>query len=245
MARIRSDHSGVLSAVDSAPFGSVALEYLPFFLEGAATTLAIVFSAIVCATVLGYLVATARMSRFAPVRAVAAAYVWFFRGLPLLLLLFFFYYTRPLGITLDAFTAGLIAMSLNSSSFFSEIIRSGLKAVSVGHLEAAESIGMNPLQKFLRVTAPESIRLMIPAYINNCVIMLKESAQVSIITVPDLMMQGQRAFNSTYNVTETLGVVGLLYLIMTSLLMALQVVIEKKTGRKMGKSARTSARSAA
>lgn len=220
--------------MEPTSFGSVATQYLPYFLKGAGTTLAIVVAAILCATALGYLIAAARLSRFSALRWVAAVYVWFFRGLPLLLVLFFCYYTRPLGITVNAFTAGLVAMSLNSAAFFSEIIRSGLLAVDRGHVEAAESVGMNPLQRFFRVTAPEGVRLMTPAYINNCVIMLKESAQVSIITVPDLMLQGQRAFNSTYNVLETLGVVGLIYLLMTSLLMALQVVIEKKMGRKMG-----------
>jgi len=84
------------------------------------------------------------------------------------------------------------------------------------------------------VTAPEGIRLMTPPYINNCIIMLKESAQISVITVPDLMLQGQKAYNSTYNVMETLGVVAAMYLAMTSLLMVLQIIIEKKMGRKMG-----------
>ncbi len=217
--------------------GSVAREYLPFLLEGAWTTLTIVASAIVCATLLGYLLALARLSRFPVLRTFAATYVWFFRGLPLMLSLFFFYYTQPFGLVFDAFTAGLIAMSLNSASFFSEIIRAGLGAVDRGHLEAAESIGMNPFQKFRRVTAPEALRLMTPPYINNCVIMLKESAQVSVITVPDLMLQGQKAYNATYNVTETLGVVAVLYMAMTSLLMGLQVVVERRTGRKMGAAA--------
>lgn len=217
--------------------GSVAREYLPFLLEGALTTLTIVLAAIAGATVLGYLLAMARLSRFPVLRSFAATYVWFFRGLPLMLSLFFFYYTQPFGLVFDAFTAGLIAMSLNSASFFAEIIRAGLSAVDRGHLEAAESIGMNPLQKFRRVTAPEALRLMTPPYINNCVIMLKESAQVSVITVPDLMLQGQKAYNATYNVTETLGVVAVLYMAMTSLLMALQVIVERRTGRKMGKAA--------
>lgn len=214
--------------------GSVAAEYFPIFLNGALTTLGIVAAAIVCATVLGYVIATLRLSRIRALRIFAAAYVWFFRGLPLMLSLFFFYYTKPFGLTLDAFSAGLIAMSLNSASFFSEIIRAGLKSVNTGHLEAADSVGMNPLQKFLRVTGPEGVRLMTPPYINNCIIMLKESAQISVITVPDLMLQGQKAYNSTYNVMETLGVVAAMYLAMTSLLMVLQIIIEKKTGRKMG-----------
>lgn len=214
--------------------GSVARQYLPVFLEGATTTLGIVAAAIVCATLLGYLLAVARLSRFAALRTFAAVYVWIFRGLPLMLSLFFWYYTQPFGLVFDAFTAGLIAMSLNSASFFSEIIRAGLTAVQPGHLEAAESIGMNPIQKFRRVTLPEAVRLMTPPYINNCVIMLKESAQVSVITVPDLMLAGQQAYNATYNVTETLGVVAALYLALTSLLMGLQVLVERRTGRKMG-----------
>lgn len=219
--------------MDFSP-GSVAWEYLPILLRGAWTTLTIVFAAIICATLLGYLIALARLSRFAPLRWFAITYVWIFRGLPLMLSLFFFYYTQPFGLTLNAFTAGMIAMTLNSASFFSEIIRSGLNAVDKGHQEAAESIGMNPIQKFFRVTAPEAIRLTTPPYINNCVIMLKESAQVSVITVPDLMLRGQQAYNSTYNVAETLGVVALLYMAMTSILMVLQVMIERRTGRKMG-----------
>lgn len=221
------------------PFGTVALEYLPFLLQGAWTTLTIVLAAIVCATVLGFVLAYMRRSHSRALRGIAATYVWIFRGMPLLLTLFFLYYTQPFGLTLNAFTAGLLAMSLNSASFFSEIIRAGLQAVDKGHLEAAESIGMNPVQKFLRVTLPEGVRLMTPPYINNCVIMLKESAQVSVITVPDLMLQTQGAYNSTYNVAETLGVAAVLYLALTSLLMALQMVLERRTGRKLGKPART------
>ena len=219
--------------MDRAP-GDVAAEYLPFLLQGAVTTLSIVLAAIVGATLLGYVIAMMRLSRFRVLRVFAAVYVWFFRSVPLMLSLFFFYYTQPFGFTFDAFTAGLIAMSLNSASFFSEIIRAGLKAVHKGHLEAAESIGMNPVQKFFWVTGPEAVQLMTPPYINNCVIMLKESAQVSVITVPDLMLEGQKAYNATYNVMETLGLVGLMYLVMTSLLMGLQVLIEHKTGRKTG-----------
>ena len=94
---------------------------------------------------------------------------------------------------------------------------------------------MNPIQKFFRVTIPEGVRLMTPPYINNCIIMLKESAQISVITVPDLMLQGQKAYNATYNVTETLGVVAVMYLGMTSLLMGLQIAVEKKMGRKVGR----------
>jgi len=80
----------------------------------------------------------------------------------------------------------------------------------------------------IAITIPQAIRLITPPYINNCVIMLKESAIVSIITVPDLMLGAQRAYNSTYSVGETLGVAAVLYLTLTSSIMLLQYFIEKK-----------------
>ena len=98
------------------PADSVVGQYFPVFLEGAVTTLAIVLAAIVCATVLGYFIALMRLSRFRLLSAVAAVYVWFFRGLPLMLSLFFFYYTQPFGWTFDAFTAGLIPLLKRSAS---------------------------------------------------------------------------------------------------------------------------------
>lgn len=207
----------------------IVTQYLPYFVQGAIVTVQIVFTSIVLATVLGYFIALMRRSRSKIVSGIAAAYVWIFRGLPLLLSLFFFYYALPqVGIQLDAFTAGVVAMTLNSAPFFAEIIRAGLNAVPRGQLEAATAIGMNPLQVALRVTLPQTVRLMLPPYINNCVIMLKESAQVAVITVPDLMFQAQRAYNATFTPLETLGVAGLFYLALTSIVMTVQILVERR-----------------
>lgn len=218
-------------------FGIIS-EYLPHFLNGARVTVAIVGTSIILATILGYLVALARRSRIAPLRIIAATYVWVFRGMPLILSLFFFYYALPqFGPRLSAFTAGVVAMTLNSASFFSEIIRAGLAAVPKGQVEAAYSVGMSPWQVAKRVTYPQTVRLMLPPYINNSVIMLKESAQVAIITVPDLMFQAQKAYNATYRPLETLAVAGVLYLTLTSALMALQLVVERRMGERKVKEA--------
>ncbi|MDF2646519.1 MAG: hypothetical protein K0Q73_2324 [Paenibacillus sp.] len=206
----------------------IVSNYLPLYLEGALTTFKISILAILCATVLGYFIALMRLSSISVVRGIAFVYVWVFRGTPLMLTLFWLYYATPFGLKLPAFLAGLAAMSINSASFKSEIIRAGLMSVDRGQLEAADSIGMNPIQKMIRITIPQAIRLLTPPYINNCVIMLKESAIVSIITVPDLMLGAQRAYNSTYSVVETLGVAGAIYLTMTSSIMLLQYFIEKK-----------------
>lgn len=206
----------------------IVSNYMPLYLEGALTTFKISILAILCATILGYFIALMRLSSISVVRGIAFVYVWVFRGIPLMLTLFWLYYATPFGLKLPAFIAGLAAMSINSASFKSEIIRAGIMSVDRGQLEAADSIGMNPIQKMIRITIPQAIRLLTPPYINNCVIMLKESAIVSIVTVPDLMLGAQRAYNSTYSVIETLGVAGVIYLTMTSSIMLLQFFIEKK-----------------
>lgn len=203
--------------------------YFPMFIQGLGVTLQVVLTAIVLSTVFGYLVALMRGSKIAPLRWISATYVWVFRGIPLILSLFFFYYALPqFGVRLDALTAGIIAMTVNSTSFMSEIIRSGLNAVPRGHLEAATAVGMNPLQIATRITLPQTVRLMLPPYISNCVIMMKESAQVAVITVPDLMFQAQKAYNASFSPLETLGVAGVLYLAVTSLLMLAQLLVERR-----------------
>ena len=118
-------------------------------------------------------------------------------------------------------------MSLNSAAYKAEIIRSGMMAINKGQVEAAEAIGMTPIQIMFRIKIPQMVRLIIPPYINNSVVLLKESAQISVITVPDLMLNAQTQYSSTYLPYETLGVAAILYLVMTSSLMLLQSWTEK------------------
>lgn len=202
---------------------------LPIFLDGVWVTVKVIGVSIVLSTLLGYLVALARRSRFRVLRWISAAYVWIFRGLPLLIGLFFFYYALPnWGLEFSAMEAAVGAMTLNSAAFFSEIIRSGLAAVPHGHIEAGIATGMNPLQIGFRIILPETVRLMLPPYINNCVIMLKESAQVAMITVPDLMFEANRSYNSTYSPMETLGLAAAMYLVVSSTLMLIQLLVERR-----------------
>jgi His/Glu/Gln/Arg/opine family amino acid ABC transporter permease subunit len=209
--------------------GDVIKNGLPFLLEGAVVTFEISILAILIGTALGFVLSMMRLSHIGIVQKIAFIYIWLFRGLPLLIILFLFYYAAPsLGLTLTAFQAGLLGMSLNAAAYKAEIIRSGMLAVQKGQIEAAEAIGMNPFQIMFRIRIPQVIRLIIPPYINNSVVLLKESAQVSVITVPDLMLNAQSQYSSTYLPLETLGVAAVLYLIMTSALMLVQTWSERK-----------------
>lgn len=206
----------------------VVSNYSDFFLEGALYTIVISLMATVLGTLLAFVLALMRLSHLKVLKAISFIYVWIFRGVPLILVLFIIYYATPFGIKLTAFQAGVLGISLNSASFFAEIIRAGIMSVPKGQIEAAKAIGMGPMQIMWRVTIPQAVRLVIPPYMNSAVILLKESAQVSVITVPDLMLRAQNAYNSTYLPLETLGVAGALYLFMTSLLMLFQSWAERK-----------------
>ncbi|MFF5996001.1 amino acid ABC transporter permease [Lysinibacillus sp. KU-BSD001] len=201
---------------------------LPFLIEGAWVTLKVSILAIVIGTILGFILCLFKMSHNPILKTFSSIYIWLFRGLPLLIILFLAYYATPFNITLTAFVAALFAMSLNAAAYKAEIIRSGMMAIPKGQIEAAEAIGMTPVQIMFRIKIPQMVRLIIPPYINNAVVLLKESAQISVITVPDLMLNAQMQYSSTYLPYETLGVAAILYLVLTSGLMLLQSYTEKK-----------------
>lgn len=206
----------------------LALDVLPFLLKGAWVTLQVSVLSIVLATVFGFFMAMLRMSNNVVLNKFAFLYIWVFRGLPLLIVLFILYYSAPFGMTLTAFVAGVLGMTLLATAFKAEIIRAGMLGVNRGQIEAAEAIGMTPLQIMLRIKIPQMVRLIIPPYLSNSVIILKDSSLMAVITVPDLMMNAQLQYSTTYSVVETLGVASVLYLAMTSVLMIFQSWVEKK-----------------
>ncbi|MDN3954818.1 amino acid ABC transporter permease [Sporolactobacillus laevolacticus] len=201
---------------------------IPLLLHGALISLEISLLAILFGTILGFLLTLMRLSHSNVLKGVSVTYVWAIRGLPVLILLFLIYYTTPFGIRLSSFVAGVLGLTINAAAFKAEIIRSGMLAVPKGQIEAAEAIGMNPLRVMFHVRIPQAVRIIIPPYISNCIAILKESAMVSVITVPDLMMNAQSLYSSTYKPLETLGVAAVLYLVMTSVIMLIQIFAEKK-----------------
>lgn len=109
------------------------------------------------------------------------------RGTPFLVQIFLLYYGGPfVGLDLDAPAAGLLGLSVYGTAYFAEIIRGGLAAVPRGHVEAAAAVGMNRAQTLRRVLLPEMALLVLPASVNMLVVLMKETAVLSIITVPEL-----------------------------------------------------------
>ena len=222
----------------------LVVRYHSFFLEGVENTLIIAVFTVLFGTILGVLMAMARMSKFKPLKWLATAYIEFFRGTPLMVQLMFIFYGLPMiGITFpkvsfipdfDRFAAGVVAMSLNSCAYVAEIIRSGIQAVDVGQMEAARSLGFHHREAMTLVILPQAIRNILPALGNEFVTIIKESSIVSVISIADLMFRAKGIIAKTYNSLECLAVVAIIYFILTFLGGRLIALMERRMsyGRK-------------
>ena len=222
----------------------LVVRYHSFFLEGVGNTLIIAVFTVLFGTILGVLMAMARMSKFKPLKWLATAYIEFFRGTPLMVQLMFIFYGLPMiGVTFptvsfipdfDRFAAGVVAMSLNSCAYVAEIIRSGIQAVDAGQMEAARCLGFHHREAMTLVILPQAVRNILPALGNEFVTIIKESSIVSVISIADLMFRPKGIIAKTYNSLECLAVVAIIYFILTFLGGRLIALMERRMsyGRK-------------
>lgn len=227
-----------------ATMENLVVRYSNFFLEGVRNTLIIAFFTVLLGTILGTVMAMARMSRIKPLKWIATAYIEFFRGTPLMVQLMFIFYGLPMiGVSFpevsfipdfDRFAAGIVAMSLNSCAYVAEIIRSGIQAVDKGQMEAARSLGFRHKQAMALVILPQAVRNILPALGNEFVTIIKESSIVSVIGIADLMYRAKGVIAKTYNSLECLAVAAIIYFILTFVGGRLISLMERKMshGRK-------------
>lgn len=224
-----------------ATMEKLVLRYYNFFLEGVRNTLIIAFFAVLLGTVLGTLMAMARMSRIKPLKWIATAYIEFFRGTPLMVQLMFIFYGLPMiGVTFpsvsfipdfDRFAAGIVAMSLNSCAYVAEIIRSGIQAVDGGQMEAARSLGFTRGQAMRMVVLPQAVKNILPALGNEFVTIIKESSIVSVIGIADLMYRTNGVKAKNYKTLECLFIAAMIYFIMTFIGGRLIALMERRMNR--------------
>lgn len=191
-----------------------SFDLLPSLLRGVGVTLHLTAVSAVFSLVLAFAAGLARLSRFAVVRGVTAVYVEFFRGTSLLVQLFWLYFALPLlGIRLPAMAAAIIALSLNFGAYGSEVVRGGITAVPAGQTEAAIALNMTPSQRLWRVILPQAFPLMLPAFGNQLIELLKSTSLVSLITISDLTFQGVTLRTTTLRTTEVFSWLLVLYFV--------------------------------
>jgi polar amino acid transport system permease protein len=191
-------------------------QILPYLLVGAMTTIELRILSMALALVAGLALALMRLSRSPLLRSLSGAYIEIIRGTPLLVQLFIIYYGLPqYGIRLEAFTAGVIGLSINYSAYLAEVYRAGILAIDKGQWEAGGSIGLSRAALLQHVIVPQAARIVLPPVGNYFISMLKDSALVSTISIVELMRAAQLRVAITFRAMDIYLVTALIYLLMS------------------------------
>jgi His/Glu/Gln/Arg/opine family amino acid ABC transporter permease subunit len=214
----------VLAAIG---FGSSGYGWL--FVKGMAVTVSMAVAASLCALLLGAALGAAACSRYRVLRVGWRIYRSIFASMPTLLVLFFFYLGAPylaaqnLGVDIEIgpFEAGLCGLSLIYASYVAEVIRGAVYSVPRGQYEACQALGLSARPTWIRVIVPQVVRIALPGLINNWVVLLKDTALVSVIGVADVVRIGQIAGSATGRPLTYLAIVGVFFVIVVTLSLAL------------------------
>lgn len=159
------------------------------------------------------------------------------RGVPMIVLAFFVYFGVPylfntmiggFNITLTALAAGTVCLALNCGAYMAEIIRAGIQSVDIGQMEAARSLGLSYATSMRKVVLPQAIRTMIPTFINQFIITLKDTSILSVIGFPELVNTAKNVQANTFMAFQTWAVVGVMYLIVITILSRCAKVVERR-----------------
>ena len=219
-------------------------------LEGLGRTLLLTFWSVLIAIILGTVLANMRLSANPVLRVVAAGYVWFFRSIPLLVLLIFtfnfslLYPHLSIGIpfgpsflgfatvnTVSAFWLAVIAFGLQQAAYTSEVVRASLLSVPKGQREAAAAIGMPPMRAMVRIVLPQAMRVAVPPIANETINLLKATALVAFISVPDLLYSVEQIYSQNFQVVPLLTVAAIWYIVLVSIMSIGQLMIERRMRR--------------
>jgi polar amino acid transport system permease protein len=201
---------------------------LPYLLQGIGFTIAVTGLGLAGGLAVGLVLASMQLSRFGPLAAIARAYTVIFRGTPLILQLVFAYDALPhIGLKLSAMGAAGLALAANEGPFIAEILRSGVLGVDRGQVAAGQALGMTPTVLMRRVIAPQAIRTMVPALGNESVSALKNSSLASVIAVSELTLRSTQLASSTFDFFSIFFASGLIYLLLTGAIAAIQLLVER------------------
>lgn len=191
----------------------------PQLLQGAMVTVEVTSVSLLLGCVLGLLIG---MGRLHPERrwvyGFCTAYLAVIRGTPLLVQLFILFFGLPqFGIMLPAFLCGVLGLGIYSGAYVSEIVRGAIQSIDRGQMEAARSIGLSSRQAMLNVILPQAVVRMIPPLGNEFIALIKNSALVSLLTIHDLMHEGQKIISVSYRSLEVYLAIALMYFVLTGL----------------------------
>ncbi len=209
---------------------SFVFRYQSLYLIGIRNTLLLALAAVIFGSIIGVFLALMRLSNIKPLKYLAASYIEFVRGTPLLVQLFIIFYGLPVvtGMRFPDIVAGAMALSFNSAAYVAEIIRAGIQSVDKGQMEAARSLGMPHGISMRYIVIPQAFKNILPALGNEFIVIIKESAIVSVIGIYDIMRSANIIRGITYRPFEPLIVAAFIYFIITFSLSNLMGVVERR-----------------
>jgi polar amino acid transport system permease protein len=205
--------------------------WMPQLLKGAKVTVGLTVTSAGAGLVLGFFLALGKMSKKFILNKLCGAYIFFFRGTPLLMQLFFIYYALPQifpPFTVKSrFLSAFTAFALNSAAYCAEIIRAAIQSIDKGQFEASRVLGLSRAQTMRYVIIPQSVRRLIPPVGNEFIMMLKDASLVSMIALVDITRAMNNIFNSTSSALVYIPALAL-YLIITAVFTFIFQKLEKK-----------------
>ncbi len=215
----------------------VIIKWLPRLTDGAILTLELVAFSVIAGLILALPIGIARASRHWYVRAIPFSYIFFFRGTPLLVQLFLVYYgaaqfdaVRQSALwpyLRDPYWCAVLTMTLHTAAYIAEILRGAIQSVPPGEIEAARALGMSRAQSMLHIILPRAVRIGLPAYSNEVILMLKASALASTITLLELTGVARTMNARTYLPVEGFFTAGIYYLVITFVLINAFKLLER------------------
>lgn len=223
-----------LAGLYFAVFSSVS-QFLPSLLKGLTVTVSVAVPSILFTYAISIIAGLGRLSPVAPLRWLSAVYVEVFRGVSLLVILFWLYFVLPeFGLTLSAYTAALLGISLNAGAYGAEIVRGAVQAVPRGQYEACTTLNIPSRRKYIRIILPQALVIAVPAMTNMTIELLKGTALVSAVTLVDLTAAGVRQNQLTYRTVEIFAVLALIYFCLAQVVRFSGTQIEQVFNRHLG-----------
>ena len=217
---------------------SFLAEHGATLLLGTITTLKVLICATILYVIISIIFGLMRVSNNSTIQGVATVYIEFFRGTSLMVQLFWFYYVLPFfGLTLEAFTSGVVAIGLNFGAYGAEIVRGGVLAVPRGQWEGAHALNFSPIKRMKRIIIPQIFPIILPPAANLTVELLKATALVALVTVVDLTFEAKQINAITWLSAQCFGTALLIYYVISRFFLVpflrrLEVIAARKVGRE-------------
>jgi aspartate/glutamate/glutamine transport system permease protein len=209
---------------------TILVEYFDTFSLAFRTTLIASLVAMLLSLIFGTLLAVFQVSKNKALNKIGNFYVECFKNIPLLVITMFFYIAIPLvlGVKMNGMAAGTIGLTIYSTAFIADVVRTGIQAVPAGQMEAGLATGLNYWETMVNIVLPQAFKIVIPPLGNQFITLVKNSSVLGFVAGADLMYAGDLVSSETFNMMGTYLVISLFYLVITLPLNYVMAYVERK-----------------